>query len=160
MQSSGDHLSHEEEIFSFVSNESFVIHWVLFTIWNDCVVSEADLLQHCVQDTRIRKSPMFKCTYSCASVASYPIGHWDDLADFPATMPPGADSTNVPTQEFWTSDRKQAQLSQGRYKSASPLTQSLPHSPENGSWDLWFCFFQTNHLRHHSSSVLHFQSLP
>lgn len=45
-------------------------------------------------------------------------------------QPPGADSANVPTQEFWTSDRKQAQLSQGRYKSASPLTPSLPLIPK------------------------------
>lgn len=45
-------------------------------------------------------------------------------------QPPGADSANVPTQEFWTSDRKQAQLSQGHYKSASPLTPSLPPTPQ------------------------------
>lgn len=45
-------------------------------------------------------------------------------------QPPGADSANVPTQEFWTSDRKQAQLSQGHYKSASPLTPSLPPTPK------------------------------
>lgn len=57
---------------------------------------------------------------------SYPAGHWKDLADFPAVQAPGADSANVPTQESWTSDRKQAQLSQGHYKSASPLTPSLP----------------------------------
>lgn len=57
---------------------------------------------------------------------SYPAGHWKDLADFPAAQPPGADSVNVPTQESWMSDRKQAQLSQGHYKSASPLTPSLP----------------------------------
>lgn len=64
---------------------------------------------------------------------SYPTGHWDDLADFPATMPPGADSTNVPTQEFWTSDRKQAQLSQRRYKSASPSVSPFPQKIAPGT---------------------------
>ncbi len=59
---------------------------------------------------------------------SYPAEHWKDLADFPAAQPPGADSASVPTQESWMSDRKQAQLSQGHYKSASPLTPSLPLS--------------------------------
>lgn len=125
----------------------------------------ADLLPFNLQEFK-KKTPIFQCIYSFSSVTSYRTGRWDDLADFPATMPPGADSTNVPTQEFWTSDRKQAQVSQGRYKSASPLTQSLPLSPENGSWDLSFCFFQTNHL-HHSSfltllppSVLLFLALP
>lgn len=44
---------------------------------------------------------------------SHPAGRWKGLADFPAVQPPGADSANVPTQESWTSDRKQAQLSQG-----------------------------------------------
>lgn len=53
---------------------------------------------------------------------SYPAGRWKDLPDIPAAQPPGAVSANVPTQESWMSDRKQAQLSQGHYKSVSPLT--------------------------------------
>lgn len=61
---------------------------------------------------------------------SYPAGHWRGLAGFPAVQPPGADSANVPTQESWTSDRKQAQLSQGHYKSASPLNPMSPPYPK------------------------------
>lgn len=86
--------------------------------------------------------------------------HWKDLADFPAAQPPEADSANVPTQESWTSDRKQTQLSQGHYKSASPLTQVSP-LPENLSRGLSLCFSQTNYLTNrHSSSPQPIFTLP
>lgn len=57
---------------------------------------------------------------------SYPAGHQKDLADIPGVQPLGADSADVPTQESWMSDRKQAQLSQGHYKSASPQIPPYP----------------------------------
>lgn len=65
-------------------------------------------------------------TYRLCYLPSHPAGPWKDLADFPAAQPPGADAANVPTQESWTSDRKQAQLSEGHHKSDSPLAPSLP----------------------------------